>query len=106
MIQQIKSDTFSPGNLIKNILLVHKDTPKKLLATTADIATLQEQNTIDQTMIATTSNTQSVAQCKQTTFTPEDLQANIRPAISSNEDVGRYVGYGRKDISKGGGLSL
>ncbi len=30
----------------------------------------------------------------------------MRKAITTNEDVGRYVGYGRKDIVKDGGLNL
>lgn len=45
-------------------------------------------------------------QCKQTSFTPEELSQGLSKAVAGNEDVGRYVGYGRKEISKGGGLNL
>lgn len=103
LLQQLNNHTFSPGTWIKNVLLVQK-TPTTLLATTADIAQMQKQTEIDQTAMTTTSL--SLQQCKQTTFDEEDLQKDLRPAVASNEDVGRYVGYGRKDITKGQGLSL
>ncbi|HBB03463.1 TPA: hypothetical protein DCZ39_00970 [Patescibacteria group bacterium] len=45
-------------------------------------------------------------QCKQTTFTAEELSGGLRKAVVSNEDVGRYVGYGWKEITKGAGLNL
>jgi hypothetical protein len=78
--------------------LVQKDSPKITLAA-ADITTLATQNTVDKTIINTA--VLSPEQCKQTTFTKEELSGGMRKAISSNEDVGRYVGYGWKDISRG-----
>lgn len=83
--------------------MVQKDEPKVLLAATGNIA-LEEQNAVDQAVVNVTEY--SPAQCAKTTFTEEELNADMREAITTNEDVGRYVGYGRKDISKGGGLNL
>jgi hypothetical protein len=40
-----------------------------------------------------------LAQCNQLSFTKEELEKTTTKAISSNEDVGRYVGYGRKEIN-------
>jgi len=74
-----------------------------LLAATNTTA-LAEQNAVDQQVINTTNL--SPEQCKQTTFTKEELSGDIRKAISTNEDVGRYVGYGWKEIDKGAGLNL
>ena len=103
LIYQINNGTFSPGNFIKSTLLVQKDTPKILLAAT-DTTGLAEQTIVDQTIINTTPL--SLEQCKQTTFTKEELSGDIRKAVTTNEDVGRYVGYGWKEITKGGWLNL
>jgi len=70
----------------------------------SDTTTLAKQTTIDQTVVNTAILTPE--QCKQTTFTKEELSADTKKAVTSNEDVGRYVGYGWKEISKGGGLNL
>lgn len=102
-INQIKAGTFSPGNFIKTTLLVEKNTPKQLLAAT-DTAVLAEQTAVDQAVINTA--VLSPEQCKTTSFTKEELSGGLRPAIAGNEDVGRYVGYGWKEITKGGGLNL
>lgn len=93
VIKQINEHTFGPWNFVKGILLSANDT-----------AALAEQTAIDKEIINTA--VLSPAQCKQTTFTEEELSGDLRQAITSNEDVGRYVGYGWKDISKGGGLNL
>lgn len=93
LINEINDHTFSPGNLVKNILLAATDT-----------TALAQQNAIDQAVVNTA--VLSPEQCKQTTFTKEELSANIKKAVAGNEDVGRYVGYGWKEIDKGGGLNL
>jgi len=54
---------------------------------------------VDQIVVETANY--SPSECAETTFTQEELNANLRKAITTNEDVGRYIGYGRKDISKG-----
>lgn len=82
-------------------MLVNNDN-KVLLATNEDVS---EQNTIDQQIVNTVANS-SVEQCKLTQFSEENLQENTRKAVATNEDVGRYVGYGRKEIRKSGGLNL
>lgn len=78
-------------------MLVKNDTPVLLATNEAEV--LGEQTTIDQTAIATIVSTPE--QCKQITYTEKELEANLKKAVSSNEDVGRYVGYGWKEIIKG-----
>jgi len=102
LIKQINDHTFAPSNFIKGMLLNKNQTPTLLAA--ADTTVLAEQTAVDKEIINTA--ILSPQQCKQTTFTEEELQSNLKIAISTNEDIGRYVGYGRKDISKGGGLNL
>lgn len=80
------------------MLLVKNDSPKVALAAT-DVVALDAQTVVDQEIINAT--VLSPAQCKETTFTTEELNRNVRAAITTNEDVGRYVGYGRKEITKG-----
>ncbi len=103
LINEINTGTFSPGTFIKSVLLAKTQTPKTLLAAT-DATAVAEQTVVDQAAIA--ASITSPAQCKQTTFTAEELSGGLKTAVSTNEDVGRYVGYGRKEITKGGWLSL
>ena len=102
LIKGINDHTLSPGTFIKNMLLGKQES--KILLAATDTTALAQQTAVDQTAINTANL--SPEQCKQITFTKEELNANLRKAIYTNEDVGRYVGYGRKDISKGGGLNL
>jgi hypothetical protein len=76
---QINNGTFSPGNFIKSTLLLKNDAPKITLAAT-DTEALTEQTVIDQTIINTT--TLSPEQCKQTTFTAEELSGDLRKAVA------------------------
>ncbi len=103
LIQQIKAGTFSPGTFIKSTLLIQNNQKKILLAAT-DTTALTVQTAVDQKVMDSTIVTP--AQCKQTTFTKEELAGWMRKAVAWNEDVGRYVGYGWKEITKGGGLNL
>ena len=104
LINQINAGTFSPGTFIKGVLLMKNNTQPKMFLAATDITALTTQNTIDQTIINT--SVSSLQQCKETTFTKEELQAEVKKAIVTNEDVGRYVGYGWKDITKGWWLNL
>lgn len=83
--------------------MVKQDTPKILVAA-VDTQALAAQTRVDQVIVNST--VLSPEQCAQTIFTPEELSGGLSKAPVGNEDVGRYVGYGRKDISKGGGLNL
>lgn len=103
MVYQITQGTFTPVNFIKSTLLVQKDEPKVLLAATGTVA-LDIQNAVDKQVVETTTYTPE--QCAEITYTDEELKENMKTAVVTNEDVGRYVGYGRKDISKGNGLNL
>ncbi len=103
LIYQINNGTFTPVNFVKSVLLVEKTTTKPLLAVT-DTTALTTQTAIDKNVVNTAILTP--AQCKQTIFTKEELSGGTKKAIAGNEDVGRYVGYGWKEITKGGGLNL
>ncbi len=102
LIKQVNDHTLSPGTFIKSILLGKQET-KVLLAAT-DTKALAQQTAVDETILATSNL--SPDQCKQMTFTKEELNADVKKAVTSNEDVGRYVGYGRKEISKNGRFNL
>jgi hypothetical protein len=68
-----------------------------LLATTADIATLETQTKVDQTTLdqeqipAQGSSYISLDACKAQSFSSGDLYTDLKKAVSTNEDVGRYV---------------
>ena len=96
MIHQLLNGTFSPSNFIKSTLLVQEKTP--VLLATADAEELDIQNMVDKTLLH--SEHLSPEQCAIIEFTEDDLKEGMREAIVTNEDVGRYVGYGRKDIRK------
>jgi hypothetical protein len=98
MINQILNGTFSPSNFIKSTLLIQEKTP--VFLATADAEELDIQNTVDKTVL--NSENLSPEQCTVIEFTEDDLKEGMREAIVTNEDVGRYVGYGRKDIKKSG----
>ena len=103
LVYQINNGTFTPVNFVKSVLLVEKTTTKPLLAVT-DTTALTTQTAIDKNVVNTAILTPE--QCKQTTCTKEELSGGTKKAIAGNEDVGRYVGYGWKEITKGGGLNL
>ena len=75
-----------------------------MLLATADAEEMMIQTTTDQQII----NTQQLSpeQCAVVEFTQKELEEETREAIVTNEDVGRYVGYGRKDIKRKGGMNL
>ncbi|MDD3262859.1 MAG: hypothetical protein PHR61_03350 [Candidatus Absconditabacteria bacterium] len=89
---QTQNNDFSVGNFAKALLL----------ADNGDIQELQDQTTIDQQE----KNNLSPEVCKIIDFSEEELEENKKEAIVGNEDVGRYVGYGRKEFSKGKGLNI
>lgn len=90
--EQILDKTISPSNIVKSVLL----------GTANSITWLNEQTIIDQVQ----KNNLTLAQCNQLSFTKEELEKTTTKAISSNEDVGRYVGYGRKEINKSWWLNV
>ncbi len=104
LVNQINAGTFNPGTFIKNVLLVQNTSPSKPLLAATNTTGLAAQTVIDKAVLNTSDL--SLVQCKQTPFTKTDLQATVKKAIVTNEDVGRYVGYGRKEITKGDGLNL
>ncbi|MEI7557639.1 MAG: hypothetical protein WCJ45_02055 [bacterium] len=104
LINQINAGTFAPGTFIKSVLLVRNDTKQKIFLAANDATGLVLQNAIDTQVLST--STLSLAQCKQTPFTKGELDANLKKAVAGNEDVGRYVGYGWKELDQGKGLNL
>ena len=89
---QIKDGSFTPGNFVKNVIIgQHTNT---LLASNESPQVLATQTIIDQT----NKSNLSPALCSQTSFSTWELKANTQTALVTNEDVGRYVGYGRKEI--------
>lgn len=75
----------------------------KKLALTEDVKLLEDQNLIDLNEL---SKNTSMDQCLSINYTEDELNKNLRKAPVWNEDVWRYVWYGRKEISKGKWLSL
>lgn len=102
LISQISEGTFSPSNFIKSTLLVQQQ--DKILLATADAEEIFGQTAVDKEVLNATNL--SLEQCTAIDFSEEDLQDGVREAVVTNEDVGRYVWYGWKDIRKGGGLNL
>lgn len=82
IIKLINTDDVGVGNFFKWLML----------ATTENTQTLYAQNTL--------------ASCKAQTFTDEELEKNVRKAVSGNEDVWRYVWYWWKEFTKWWGLNL
>jgi hypothetical protein len=70
LINQINNGTFSPTNFLKSTLLVQKDSPKILLATTNAGAVI-EQTAVDKEVIDTMNLTPK--QCVDIQFTEGDL---------------------------------
>lgn len=83
------------------MLLIKNTHQSKIFLAATDTTALAEQTAIDTLALSTESS--SVEQCKAITYTQEELQTDVKKAVVTNEDVGRYVGYGWKDISKGAG---
>jgi hypothetical protein len=101
----VNDSTFTPGTFLKSILLGKTHQSRIYLAAT-DTTTLAQQALVDKVALSTATSSLSPEQCKQTNFTKEQLQADVKKSITTNEDIGRYVGYGWKDITKGSGLNL
>ena len=85
------------------MLVKAEGTNKALLATTEDVQVLDAQTAVDQNALIPeliSANNSTVTSCQAQTFTKEELEKNVRKAVSGNEDVGRYVGYGWKEFTK------
>lgn len=89
---QTQSNTFSIGNFAKAILLSDNN----------DLQKLKEQTIIDQQE----KNNLPPEVCNIVNFSEEELQKNKKEAIVWNEDVWRYVWYGRKEFNKGAWLNI
>ncbi|MFZ2150417.1 MAG: hypothetical protein WAZ12_04565 [Candidatus Absconditicoccaceae bacterium] len=114
LYKQVINGDFGVGNFAKGLLMGQVDSKSnnKLLAVTEDIQTIEDQKDIDLSIVSGDSiipiklNSISLDSCKTQNFTKDDLDKNLRDAVEGNEDVGRYVGYGWKEITKVKGLNL
>jgi hypothetical protein len=105
LIAQISNESISSTNRVRSVLL-GKQEATTLLATTNDVTTLTDQTATDQAMVDQKSVSLYVQACKTQSFSSGDLNKDLKKAVSTNEDVGRYVGYGWKEVNKGSFLSL
>lgn len=118
LVKQIKIDNrVAPVQLIKDIFLTKKDASNKdistdkqdriLLASNVDYRTLLAADvTTESTDVTTTTATgtenNAVAACLAKDISTDELYANLKSAPGSalNEDVGRYIGYGRRTFNR------
>ena len=88
---QISNQDFSVGNFAKSLLLTDINPEVTLAQTNID---QQEKSNL------------SLTECNTLSFNEEELNKDKKEAIVGNEDVGRYVGYGQKEFSKGKWLNI
>ena len=106
---------FSIWSWWKNLIMSYNNNEWKkiLLATTDDIADLEQQNEIDREYlesfedldIVEDSNEVSFEQCLSLKYSEDELKEWMREAPAWNEDLWRYVWYGRKEFSNSRRLS-
>lgn len=98
IIQSIQSGAFSIGWFAKWLLMGQKDDASILLANTDDIADIQAQNAIDNTVVLPP----AICSLDALNLSPEDLDKDIKVFEGGNglsEDVWRYVWFGWKEFS-------
>ena len=105
LIWEMNTHTVSPSTWVKWILL-GKQQPSVLLASATPTTLLLKQTQTDQTTIDQNSASLSLASCKTQTFSSWDLHKDLKVAVMWNEDVGRYVWYGWKEMTDTNWLSL
>ena len=93
---EIRDGIFTPGTFARNIILGKNNST--LLASNETPTLLNVQATVDQN----NKSNLSPALCAQTKFSTGELAANTKKAVVSNEDVGRYVWYWRKELKPQG----
>ena len=116
---------FSIWNRWKNLIMSYNNEDWKinnilkkniLLTTTEDLQTLEQQNEIDREylenledwnlfVIENESDNISPEQCLTTKYSDEELEEWMRESPTWNEDLWRYVWYGRKEMSNSNRLS-
>jgi len=96
LYSEIKDGSFTPSVFVKNIIIGQNT--NVLLATDVPVQALNAQTSIDQT----NKSNLSPALCQQTSFSSGELAKGVEKAVVTNEDVGRYVWYGRKEIKQQG----
>lgn len=98
IIKQLNDNSLSVGNFWKGILLSAR-TPL-LASTTSGSNTLQVQQ--DQLLLQTQTQSTDLVSCKTQNFSSWDLYTGLKSAVMTNEDIGRYVGYGWKEFDRAG----
>lgn len=89
LVRQFKTDNFNVKNMAKSMLFAQAGDAK-------DVKNLLAQTKIDQNALPQV----SLQQCKAMQVTDEELKAGLKTPPSQNEDVGRYVWFGRKKFTK------
>jgi len=77
----------------------HKGDTPILLANTDDVASIEAQNTIDNTIVLPP----AICSLDALSLSPEDLDKDLKDFEGGNgvsEDIGRYVGFGWKEFSQ------
>lgn len=90
----IKDWSFTPGTFVKNLIVGYNT--NTLLASNTNTEEINAQKEVDQTY----KSNLPPAVCKETKFSTEELEKSTQKAYTTNEDVGRYVWYGRKEIKQ------
>ncbi len=91
LYSQMQKGDFSIGTFTKSLLLA-----------TNSVENLDKQTIIDQDQ----KENLSPEECKIINFSEEELNKNLQKAVVWNEDVWRYVWYGRKEFTKTKGLNI
>ena len=81
-----------------------KETKPLLAQQTRGLEGLETQEVIDSNYLNQATSDLNYHQCKAEKFDEADLTANLQkaPGSASNEDLGRYIGFGRRAFPKTG----
>jgi len=91
----VVSDGFGISDMVKQLIFTVKS-PTYLLTNSWDIWEFKIQSIADEKVL----KTDNIEQCKTISYTEEELKKDLKDAIVKNEDVGRYIGYWRKEFKK------
>ena len=101
VITTLHTNSLSVGNFAKGILLSTDSADAPLLASTTT-GSIQQQAQQDQIILQTQTQSTDLASCKTQKFSSGDLYTGMKAALMTNEDIGRYVGYGWKEFDRKG----
>ena len=117
--QVVEQNQIKPAELIQSIILGQassnlsdqkdensslKEIKPLLAQQTGGLESLETQRVIDSNYLNQATSDLNYHQCKSEKFDEADLTANLQkaPGSASNEDFGRYIGFGRRAFPKTG----